>query len=102
MVPLDFCTKCVYHPLKDKYKCKKTLIWGFYGGLMVKNPPCNAWDMGLIPGLGTKITHAKGKVSPCAATTEACVPQLKSLCASAKDSTRCNEDPVCPTKPPNK
>ena len=46
---------------------------------MVKNPPCNAWDMGLIPGLGTKITLAEGQVSPCAATTEACAPQLESV-----------------------
>ena len=27
-------------------------IWGFPGGLMVKNLPTNAKDMGLIPGLG--------------------------------------------------
>ena len=92
----------VYHLLKDKYKCKKSLIWDFRGGLMVKNLPCNAWDMGLIPGRGTKIPHAKGQVSLCAATIEACAPQIESLCASAKDSARCNEDPVCPTKPPNK
>ena len=25
---------------------------------MVNNPPCNAGDMGLIPGQGTKIPHA--------------------------------------------
>ena len=93
---------CVYHLLKDKYKFKKSLIWDFHDGLMVKNLPCNAWDMGLIPGLGTKIPHAKGQVSLYIATTEACAPQIESLCASAKDSARYNEDPVCPTKPPNK
>ena len=39
---------------------------------MVKNPPCNARDMGLISGLGTKIpyatenqTHATQRLSLC-------------------------------------
>ena len=26
--------------------------WGFSGGSVVKNPPANAGDAGLIPGLG--------------------------------------------------
>ena len=30
----------------------------FPGGPVVKNSPCNAGDMGLIPSWGTKITHA--------------------------------------------
>ena len=30
---------------------------------MVKNPPSNAGDVGLIPGWGTKIPHAMGKLS---------------------------------------
>ena len=32
--------------------------------------PANAGDMGLIPGLGTKIPHALGQLSLCSATTE--------------------------------
>ena len=32
----------------------------FPGGPGVKNPPCNAWDVGLIPGQGTKIPHVAG------------------------------------------
>ena len=28
--------------------------WDFPGGPVIKNPPSNAEDMGLIPGLGTK------------------------------------------------
>ena len=32
--------------------------WDFPGGPVVKNPPSNAGDMGLIPGQGTKISHA--------------------------------------------
>ena len=30
----------------------------FPGGPMVKNPPSNSGDAGLIPGKGTKIPHA--------------------------------------------
>ena len=37
---------------------------------MVKNPPSNAGDAGSIPGLGTKIPHAVGQLSPCATTAE--------------------------------
>ena len=54
----------------------------FPGGPVVKNPPSNAGDAGLIPGRGTRITHAAGQLSPRATTTElaclnerACVPQ---------------------------
>ena len=32
-------------------------LWDFPGGPVVKNPPCNAGDMGLIPSQGTKIPH---------------------------------------------
>ena len=36
--------------------------------LMVKNPPCKAGDLGSILGWGTKILHAMGQLSLCAAT----------------------------------
>ena len=42
----------------------------FLGGSVVKNPPSNAGDTGSIPGQGTKIPHAEGQLSPCAATTD--------------------------------
>ena len=42
----------------------------FPGGPVVKNPPSNAGDMGLIPGQGTKIPHAVGQLSPLTTTTE--------------------------------
>jgi len=49
---------------------------------MVKNLPCNAGDAGLIPGQGTKISHAIH------------VLQLESpWAATKKDLTWCNEDP---------
>ena len=43
---------------------------GFPGGPVVKNPPCNVGDMGLIPGLGTKIAHAVEQLSPRATKRE--------------------------------
>ena len=36
--------------------------WGFPGGSVVKNPPVNAGDMGLIPGLGR--SHGEGNGNP--------------------------------------
>ena len=39
----------------------------FPGGPVVKNLPCNAGDTGWIPGRGTKIPHASGQLSLCAA-----------------------------------
>ena len=37
---------------------------------MVKNPPSNAGDAGLITGWGTKVPNAVGQLSPRTATTE--------------------------------
>ena len=44
--------------------------WGFPGSPVVKNPPFNAGDMGLIPDQGTKIPPAVGQLSSCATATE--------------------------------
>ena len=49
---------------------KKELNRDFPGGPVVKNPPFNAGDVGLIPGQGTKIPHAVRQLSPHAASTE--------------------------------
>ena len=40
--------------------------WDCAGGPLVKNPPCNVGGTGSIPGLGTKMSHTEGKVTPCA------------------------------------
>ena len=49
----------------------------FPGGPVVKNLPCNAGDTGSIPGQGTKIPHALGKLSLHAAITEtACLEPM--------------------------
>ena len=52
----------------------------FLGGPEVKNLPCNAGDMCLIPSQETKIPPAVEQLSPCALT-------LESPCATSKDST---------------
>ena len=42
----------------------------FSGGPMVKILPCNAGDVGSIPGQGTKIPQAAEQLSPCTRTPE--------------------------------
>ena len=79
-----------------------------------KNLPCNAGDMGLIPGQGTKILHvpttesvhsrarAPQLESPCTTTTEpahagAHGPQIeRSPCAAMKDHECRNKEPTQP------
>ena len=41
----------------------ESMAWDFPGGPVVKNPPCNASDVGLIPGWGTKIPHTGEQLS---------------------------------------
>ena len=53
----------------------------FPGGPVVKNLPSNAGDTGWIPGRGTKIPHASGQLS---------------LCAAMDDLKYCNYDPTQP------
>ena len=64
----------------------KKVIPGLPGGPVVKNPPCNAEDVGLIPGWGTKIPHAAEQLSLSATITEAwvlCSPHATTrVCAS--------------------
>ena len=48
---------------------------------MVKNPPCNAGDVGSIPDQGTKIPHAVKQLSPRATITE---PRCLSPCATTR------------------
>ena len=52
---------------------------------MVKNPPCNTEDAGLILGQRTKISHAAEQLNLRPTTAEPGVPQLKSPCAATKD-----------------
>ena len=50
------------------------------GGPEVTNLPCNAGNVSLFCGLGTKIPHATGQLSPWAKT---------------KDAEGCDKDPMC-------
>ena len=62
---------------------KKHLQKDVPGGPVVKNPPCNAGDVGSIPGLGTEIPQALGQLSSHTATTEAAI-QLESPWTAVK------------------
>ena len=70
------------------------MSWGTFL-VMVENLSCNARDVGLIPGPGTKSPHATGQLSTCTVTTE---PQLLKrmrlepvLCSKR---IHCNERPT--------
>ena len=56
-----------------------SICWDFSGGPVVRNLPCNAGDMGLTLGWGTKIPHATEPLSPCTTTAEQRAPQLESV-----------------------
>ena len=51
---------------------QRNLNKDFTGGAVVKNPPANAGDTGLIP-------NAVEQLSPCATTTEVCMPRACAL-----------------------
>ena len=56
--------------IKRYFFLKTFDCWDFHCGPVVKNPPCNAGDVGLIPGWGTKIPHATEQLSPYVITRE--------------------------------
>ena len=60
------------------------------GGPVVKNQPCNARDVGLIPGRGTKITHTSGQLTH--------VPQLLDLLALESEYHNLREAHASPRK----
>ena len=52
---LDVCEYIIY-----TNKCIIDIVYGFRGGSVVKNPPANAGDVGLIPGLGRSPGEGNG------------------------------------------
>ena len=50
---------------------------------VVKNPPCNARDMGSIPGGEIKFAHAAEQLSSCLQLLSS--TQLESLCATGNN-----------------
>ena len=84
-----FAIKC-YHKFWENISYTTTHR-GFPAGSVVKNPPPNTGDMGLISGGG------KFHIPWC---NEACVPQLLSLCSRAQDlwlsPHSATTEPKCP------
>ena len=56
---------------------KVLLFSDFPDGPVVKNPPCNAGDVGLIPGQGTKVPHAPEPTKPTHHGQRVHEPQLR-------------------------
>ena len=65
-----FCPTLTPLPRKNDKGIRSRPAWDFPGGPVVKNPPSNAGDTGLIPDRGTKIPHAAGQLILCATSTE--------------------------------
>ena len=57
-------TQSENNSLKARGQHQLKQIGGFPGDSVVKNPPCNARDMGSIPCQGTKMSHAAEQLSP--------------------------------------
>ena len=70
------------------FHLKMSSLLDFPGGPMVKTPPCNAGDMGSIPGQGTKIPHVMEQLSPSNTTTKAMHCTAR---ATARESGQCNK-----------
>ena len=62
---------------------------------MVKNPPSSRGDVGLVPGLGTKIPHDSGQLSP-RHTERLCSKALVPQQEKPLYCTHCHKDPVQP------
>ena len=56
------CT-AIYSKRAGKFSLKMSYR-EFPDSSVVKNPPCNAGDTGLMPSQGTKIPHTAGQLSP--------------------------------------
>ena len=88
---LEWKTKNKFDVIKVKILCSsKQYYWTFPGGSVVKNPPANAEDIGLIPWSG-KIPSAKEQQGPQATTTEV---MLQSLAAATIEPT-CHTNEAC-------
>ena len=65
------------------HKVKHCLSWDYPWGSVVKNPLCNAGDVGLIPGRRTKLPRAAEQRIPRATARES-VPQGKTRHVATK------------------
>ena len=62
-------------------------MMGLPGHSVVKNPPCNARDVGLIPGQGTKIPSTVGQLSLLTTTTGPLIWSLHALLESPRHNS---------------
>ena len=62
------------YQLSLRSSCSQMQAWDFPGGAAARSLPCNAGDVGLIPGQGTRIPHALEPLSQWATTTEPAHP----------------------------
>ena len=80
----------VTHELtKRSLKKKHTAIRDFPGGPVVQNLPCNAGNVGSIPGWGTKIPHVVGATEPMCLNYRTCMLQQKIPLVTTK--TQCSQ-----------
>ena len=70
--------------MTQKDQLKNILYWDFPGGPVVKNTPCNAGDVGLIPGWGTKTLHAVEQLVLCATTTAPAPTTREAICLNER------------------
>ena len=88
MIILDFCLKPLFLNALQRRVAQREHdglaeiknLRDLPGGPAVKSLPCNAGDVGLIPGQGTKIPHATEQLSPHASTREPAYHKLWSPC----------------------
>lgn len=80
----QFCSSLLVRVVISPLIFKERGLRDFPGGPMVKNPPYNARDAGLVPDWRTKIPHPAGQLSPQATTGE--------------ESVHSKEEPVQPKK----
>ena len=66
--PQAYCWPC---------RLEQELLWGFPCVSVSKNLPCNAGDVGLIPGQGTKDPTFHGSAWAMCHNRRSCVPQLR-------------------------
>ena len=75
--------------IKRYFFLKTFDCWDFRCGPVVKNPPCNAGDVGLIPGWGTMIPHTIEQLNLWTTTREPVCPNEKIPHAATK--TQCSQ-----------
>ena len=65
----------------------------------VRNPPCNAGDIGLVPGWGAMIPHAMRQLSPHATTIEPMLFNRRARVLQQKIPCDATKIPCATTRP---